>query len=349
MAITVDPEPVWDQPIAVPEKWIETVDENVAAKLPAGSKVKGISRCGTSYWTRTAEIQTEQADGTPRSFFLKVTQNEVGKAMVSGEFESMKALHGASQELTPEPIAWGTFAQADHVHFFLCEFVKMSNDLPNVEASMKMLAGLHANSSSPNGKYGFHVPTLQGTVPQFAEWTESWEDFFTKSIQLVFENEESSQGPDPEVQHLCKETLEKVVPRLLRPLETGGRHIKPCLIHGDLWDGNTSTTVETDQPVIYDATCLYAHNEFELAPLRPARHRMGTDYINAYFRHFPKSPPEEDQDDRNALYCLRWDMNCSTLYPGNLRYRKMCVEVMKYLVEKHSDGYEGWARAKGEE
>lgn len=31
MAITVDPEPVWDQPTDVSEKWIETIDETVAA------------------------------------------------------------------------------------------------------------------------------------------------------------------------------------------------------------------------------------------------------------------------------------------------------------------------------
>ncbi|KAL8893846.1 MAG: hypothetical protein Q9192_004864 [Flavoplaca navasiana] len=267
-------EPVWDQPIAVPEKWIETVDENVAAKLPAGPQVKGISPCGTSYWTRKAQIQTEQADGKPRSFFLKVTQDEVGKAMVFGVFESMEALHGASRELTPEPIAWGTFGQADHVHFFLCEFVDLTDDLPDVEVSMKMLAELHANSSSPNGKYGFHVPILQGTIPQFAEWTASWEDFFTKSIKLVFENEEQSQGPDEEVQHLCKETLSKVVPRLLRPLETGGRRIEPRLIHGDIWDGNTSTNVETNLPVIYDATCIYAHNEYTFRYLLQKKTKM---------------------------------------------------------------------------
>ena len=41
-------------------------------ELPEGSQVKGISPYGASYWTRTAEIETEQADGTPRSFFLKV-------------------------------------------------------------------------------------------------------------------------------------------------------------------------------------------------------------------------------------------------------------------------------------
>ena len=42
----------------------------------------------------------------------------------------------------------------------------------------------------------------------------------------------------------------------------------------------------------------------ELAPLRPARHVMGKPYVKAYFKYFPVSPPEEDQDDRNALYCL---------------------------------------------
>jgi protein-ribulosamine 3-kinase len=42
----------------------------------------------------------------------------------------------------------------------------------------------------------------------------------------------------------------------------------------------------------------------ELAPLRPVRHKMGKSYIKAYFRHFPVSDPAEDQDDRNALYCL---------------------------------------------
>ncbi|KAL9586283.1 MAG: hypothetical protein Q9212_001001 [Teloschistes hypoglaucus] len=143
--------------------------------------------------------------------------------MVSGEYESMKALHSISPDLTPEPIAWGTFAQADHVHFFLCEFIDMTDDLPAVEPTMKMLAELHAKSSSPN---------------------------------------------------------------------------------------------------------------VELAPLRPVRHGIGEEYIEAYFKNFEISPPTEDQDDRNALYYLRWDMNCSALYPGNLRYRKIHIEVMKYLTEQ---------------
>lgn len=52
--------------------------------------------------------------------------------------------------------------------------------------------------------------------------------------------------PDEEIQHLCQEILSKIIPRLLRPLD------------GDI---NTSTDVATNLPVIYDATCVYAHNE----------------------------------------------------------------------------------------
>ena len=40
----------------------------------------------------------------------------------------------------------------------------------------------------------------------------------------------------PEFEVVCKLTLEKVVPRLLLPLQSEARYLKPCLIHGDCWD-----------------------------------------------------------------------------------------------------------------
>ena len=80
-------------------------------------------------------------------------------------------------------------------------------------------------------------------------------------MKLVMENEERSQGSDPEVQNMCQETISKVILRLLRSLETGGRQIQPRLVHGDIWDGNVLTNSETNTPIIFDATCIYAHNE----------------------------------------------------------------------------------------
>ena len=34
MVQTYDPEPVWDEPPDVAEKWIQSVDDNVAAGMP---------------------------------------------------------------------------------------------------------------------------------------------------------------------------------------------------------------------------------------------------------------------------------------------------------------------------
>jgi protein-ribulosamine 3-kinase len=179
------------------------------------------------------------------------------------EYVSMNTLHDVVPNITPKPIAWGTYAASSNIHFFLSEFIPMTDYVPNF-SFMESLADLHSKGLSPNGKYGFPITTYRRTMPQYTEWTDSWEEFFYNSLKLVFHYEAKMHGLNPEIQELEKKILEKVVPRLLRPLETGGRTIQPRLIHGDIWDGNVSTKVEDDAPMIFDACCTYAHNEGNL-------------------------------------------------------------------------------------
>ena len=49
-----------------------------------------------------------------------------------------------------------------------------------------------------------------------------------------------------------------VIPALLGPLE-----IEPVLLHGDLWSGNTGTDSHTGEPVIFDPSSYFGHNETE--------------------------------------------------------------------------------------
>ena len=177
---------------------------------------------------------------------FQVTQNDNGKGMVSGEFVSMTALHKAAPKLVPVPIAWGTYATDSNIHFFLCSFVDMTDDLPDPNKLGAMLADLHQRTVSPNGKYGFSVPTYQGTIPQRVDWQDTWEVFFSNMMRRILDHEWASQGPDEELKQLSETLFEKVIPRLLRPLESGGRKIQPRLVHGDIWDGNTSTDAATD-------------------------------------------------------------------------------------------------------
>lgn len=216
----------------------------------------------------------------------------------------MSALHEAMPDIAPEAIAWGHYASKDNVYFYLCSFHDMTDEVPDIDTFPSKMAELHRKAISPTGKYGFPVTTFQGRLEQNVTWTDTWEEGFSNQITKMFELEEASQGPEEEMSRLRNAIMTKVIPRLSRPLESGGRKIRPRLVHGDLWDGNTSTDVSNDNPIIYDACSFYAHNEYELAPWRPTRHKIGKPYVHAYHKHFPISAPEEDFDDRNALYCV---------------------------------------------
>ncbi|CAF9917036.1 MAG: hypothetical protein HETSPECPRED_003080 [Heterodermia speciosa] len=336
----------FDGEVDVPETAIKIIDANVLGKLPQGTTGKSIVAHGASYWTRTARLLTSQADGSEKPYFLKVSIGQRGKEMMFGEYKSMVEINNAVPAFAPIPIAWGTYASNPDIHFFLCSFHEMSEELPDVQGLSARVAELHSKGKSPTGKYGFPCTTFQGNLPQDNRWTITWEEFYVNGMKRMLKLEEDCQGPSQELTELCVAMYEKVIPRLLRPLETGGRQIEPCLVHGDLWYGNASTDKATNQPLVFDACCFYAHNEYELGSWRPTRYKLGRPYVNAYHEHFPISAPVEDHDDRNALYSTRFNLHASAVYPGNIRFRNMIIDEMRRLVNKYPGGFEGWEQSQ---
>jgi fructosamine-3-kinase len=203
-------------------------------------------------------------------------------------------------------------------HFYLCHFHNITNELPDLQTFPAMLAELHRAGTSNEGRFGFGNPTYHGNVPIERGWSDTWEGYFARTTRELLRLEQEAQGSNQELLELTGPFLEKVVPRLLRPLETGGRSIKPCLIHGDLWHGNASTDGDSKLPIIFDAASFYARNECmaldrvifgvylrvldDLGVWRATWNKIGKPYIMSYHKHFPISQPKEDHDDRNALY-----------------------------------------------
>ncbi|KIX99884.1 uncharacterized protein Z520_04520 [Fonsecaea multimorphosa CBS 102226] len=305
------------------ERHIQYIDPNVAASFPEGSRVKGIFPHGSAYWTRTAAIQTVQTDGSTLDFFLKITKTDAGKINLHGEYESISAIARATPDLVPEPVAVGTYATDSDVHFYLARFVDMTDDIPDAESLPAKVAEMHLKGVSPNGKYGFPVPTNMGACTQQNEWTSSWEKSFTTLMSTMFDFEQEMHGCNEDMQQMQEVILDKVIPRLLRPLETGGREIQPRIVHGDMWDGNTSVDAVTDKPVIFDASGMYAHNEYELGAWNQPRHKIYRAYIREYRKHFATSAPQEDFEDRLILYRLRFNLTSSACYLNNMRFRDL--------------------------
>lgn len=186
--------------------------------------------------------------------------------MVSAEYTAAQAMHSAYSELVPEPIAWGTYKSEEEVYFLLMRFYDLSGDIPDVSTFPALLAKLQTRlgAKSTTGEFGFPIISYGGRNPSVYPMSKSWETTFTGCLEAAFTAEEQTQGPDPEMIRLRDELFLKVIPRLIRPLETEGRRIEPILCHGDLWDGNVSVDKATGQPKIFDPAPVYAHRECKL-------------------------------------------------------------------------------------
>lgn len=184
-----------------------------------------------------------------------------GHDSLRGEFESAALIDAACPGFCPRPIAWGTFALVQDLHFCVFTFYKLEEALPDIDFLCEQLSALHSHLS-PNGKFGFHVTTYNGNLPQKNDWSDSWEMFFAAGLKHVLKLREERAGSCPELDALLPALFDKVIPRLLRPLETNGRKVAPVLVHGDLWRANTAAVKDSKgRGVIYNAASFYAHKE----------------------------------------------------------------------------------------
>lgn len=85
--------------------------------------------------------------------------------------------------------------------------------MPDPHRFTTRLAALYQNSKSPHDKFGFHVTTYTGNLPQDNEWEASWETYFAKSMKRALELQIEAKRPDPEFDTLVPALFNKVIPR----------------------------------------------------------------------------------------------------------------------------------------
>lgn len=199
---------------------------------------------------------------------LQVAFDDHGMTMLNGEYESSKIIHGLMNDFLPKPFGFGKYKiPYPATYFYLSEFVDMDvTTAPDPAEFTKRLAQLHQASNSPSGKFGFDVQTCDGQVAHTVDWQDSWATFFTKLLVGVCEKDLVTNGPWPEMERATEQLVNVVIPRLLGPLQADGRTLKPCIIHGDLWEGNMGINLETGESILFDVGSYYAHNESKPNP-----------------------------------------------------------------------------------
>lgn len=134
------------------------------------------------------------------------------------------------------------------------------------------------------------------------QWDDSWCAVFSCHLGHIIELASPVLGWT-EFDVVSRLVLEKVVPRLLLPLQSDGRVLKPSLVHGDCWDGNTAMDGTTWEAFIFDVCSFYGHNEYDTGNWRAPRHRLSDKaYIECYKARFE---PSEPGMQLTASTCLR--------------------------------------------
>lgn len=233
--------------------------------MTKGTKIVSAETSGISAWTRTAKVTAISPDGSPTRFFLKCASGKGAAALAEGEYHSAHDINSIVAGFVPKPIGWGQYFDGDsQIYFFLGDFHDMDfSTPPEPEEFMSLVAELHSNGTSPNGMFGYPVPTVCGIMERTVTWEKSWAASFTHQLEDVIRYDNKTNGPWPEYDDACKQLINVVIPRLLGALQSDGRSITPTLIHGDLWERNVGIDMETGNTIVFDPGCTYAHNEME--------------------------------------------------------------------------------------
>ncbi|KAI0527710.1 Fructosamine kinase-domain-containing protein [Xylaria bambusicola] len=192
--------------------------------------------------------------------------------------------------------------------------------------------------------FGYPIITGRGTLNRTKHWHESWAVQLTYLLEDLLKLDNQVNGHWPEFDIACKQLIEGVIPRLLGVLQSEGRTIKPTLVHGDLWEGNVATDMNTGAVIAFDFDeCIYAHNEIELGTwrCRCATHFSSPIYLQAYQQEIEPCEPVEEFDDRNRLYAIKAAICDSAGHRGSISrqiaYNEMLFLCEKYVTERHKE------------
>lgn len=306
--------------------------------LPHGTVVTDVIPWAASGWTETRRLSTKLPDGNTKEYFVKSNSDTIAKTMFAGEFASLDRLHSLVPSSCPKPYGWGEYETNLGSYFIIMDFLYLIPELPEESKISHLISKIHqttAGTSLEGKKFGFDLPTCHGKIAQPNKWDDNWARFYANLLDVFYKEDMKSNGPFPEYERAHKTLIERTIPRLLGALQAEGRVLTPCLVHGDFWQENLGIDEETGEPMLYDPSLFYGHNEFEIGMWRTITVPFSESYRKQYFLRIPPSQPAEECDDRNRLYSLFYHTSLSAHWPGaseEVRARYVHLPTIQFII-----------------
>jgi len=257
---------------------------------------------GTSALNQFQIYKTDRGD-----FFVKLNHVS-GSQMLQAEAKGLSLIEETKTLRVPHPILTGVLD--DQAYLIMENLVLYPNS--SQEALGRQLARMHLRKGPE--KFGLDHENTIGLTPQINTRTDSWIDFY-RTYRLGYQLEQIEQKyQDIELLEMSEPLLDHL-PELFEGLD-----IRPSLLHGDLWGGNTAA-LKDGTPVVYDPACYYGHHEADLC-MTNMFGGFSSHFYGAYHELIPK---ESGFERRNQLYQLYHYLNHYLLFGSS--YRSSCVNI----------------------
>ena len=209
---------------------------------------------------------------------------------IAAELHGLEELRKAGIRV-PKTYAAGQF---HNLSYFVSQYVQMSGATIETELEFAtQLVQLHKYSAS---QFGLDTSNYIGSLDQQNLWSADFMTFYT----------DSRIGPQYALarkhgflRDLDIDAYYKQVEQLI-PVE------QPCLIHGDLWNGNVLFSNEA--AYFIDPSVAYSHREFDLA-MMALFGGFGARVYRAYNELFPLEDGWEERKELFQLYYLLVHLN----------------------------------------
>ena len=159
----------------------------------------------------------------------------------------------------------------------------------------------HMHKTSSHGQFGWQHDNFIGDTIQPNRWQSNWRTFFAEqriAWQLQLLHEKSIKfGDIDHITQVCHDALLH-------------HKVNPCLVHGDLWQGNMGFSDHT--PVIFDPACYYGDREVDIA-MTELFGQLPDDFYLGYQEEFPLS---QSYEQRKLVYNFYHILNHANIFGG---------------------------------
>ncbi|MBL4900058.1 MAG: fructosamine kinase family protein [Colwellia sp.] len=231
-----------------------------------------------------------------QSFFVKLNSKE-NLINFQAEAYSLNQLKQLTNIACPDVTTIGISLDRS---FLILDYINFSKAKPVLWYQLgQQLAQMHQETS--HGQFGWQHDNFIGNTIQPNHWSSNWATFFSQqriAWQLQLLSEKSIiLGSIDHIAKICHDALLH-------------HYVTPCLVHGDLWQGNTGFTFE--QGMIFDPACYYGDREVDVAMTELFGH-FPNDFYHGYEAEYPL---ENGYERRKIVYNFYHILNHANIFGG---------------------------------